>query len=172
VLSLLTTADGAPIVPGALIADIAAGSLAATIGIALALFARERTGRGAYLDCSMTDNLSVFAWWAVLNGRTTGRWPRPASDLFTGGSPRYRCYRTSDDRWLAVAAIEPQFWNRFCDAIGLADDFRNDAFDPAATAAAISERVASSNSAHWRGVFENVDACCAVVERLEDVTGN
>ena len=167
VLSLLTAADGTPVVPGALIADVAAGSLCAVKDVALALFARERTGRGAHVDCSMADNLALFAWWGASNGSASGRWPRPAGDLFTGASPRYRCYRTRDGRWLAVAAIEQQFWERLCDALAVPSGLRDDARDPAATAAAVAAGVAERDAAHWRAVFAGVDACCAVVEDVE-----
>jgi alpha-methylacyl-CoA racemase len=172
VLSLLANADGDPVVPGALIADIAAGSFCAVTDIALALYAREKTGRGAFLDCAMSDNLATFAMWGVVNGTSSGRWPRPASDLFTGSSPRYRCYRTADGRWLAVAALEPQFWDRFCDAVGLESDARNDARDPAATAAAVAVRVAAHDATHWRALFTEVDACCAIVDTVKEAFAN
>jgi alpha-methylacyl-CoA racemase len=172
VLSLLANAHGVPVVPGALIADIAAGSFAAIIDIVMALYAREKTGRGAFLDCAMSDKLAPFAMWGIVNGTSSGRWPRPACDLFTGGSPRYRCYRTADGRWLAVAAIEPQFWDRFCNAIGLEPDARSDARDPVATTAAVAICIAARDATHWRTVFTEVDACCAIVSSLEEAFAN
>jgi alpha-methylacyl-CoA racemase len=169
-LSLMTL-GGTAVVPGTLIADIAAGGFAAVINIALALLARASTGRGAHLDCAMAENLKPFVWWGRVNGASRGRWPASNADLFTGGSPRYRLYATADERQLAVAAIEPQFWQRFCDAIGLEKAARSDVFDPAATIAAVEACVRTHDAAHWRTVFADVDACCAVVDTVEEVFG-
>lgn len=169
-LSLMAV-DGVAAVPGTLIADIAAGAYAATLNIALALFARASTGRGAYLDCSMAENLKPFVWWGRVNGARSGRWPTSNADLFTGGTARYRLYATADERQLAVAAIEPQFWARFCEAIGLERALRNDIVDPAATAAGVEACIRAHDAAHWHAIFSDADACCAVVETVEDAFG-
>lgn len=169
-LSLMTQ-GGTAVVPGTLIADIAAGGYAAVINIALALVARAASGRGSYLDCSMAENLEPFVWWGRVNGASSGRWPPPNGDLFTGGSPRYRLYATADGRQLAVAAIEPRFWERFCDAVGLERALQNDLVDTAATVAGVEARVRAHDAAHWRTVFADVDACCAVVETVEEAFG-
>jgi alpha-methylacyl-CoA racemase len=166
-LSLMTV-DGVAAVPGTLVADIAAGAYAAVLNVALALFARTSSGRGAYLDCAMAENLKPFVWWGRVNGATSGRWPKPNGDLFTGGTARYRLYATSDGRQLAVAAIEPQFWARFCDAIGLEGALRIDMADPTATVAAVASRVGAHDAAHWRAVFTEVDTCCAIVDTVEE----
>ena len=86
--------DGAPVVPPALIADIAGGSYPAALNILLALRARDATGRGCHLDIAMTDNLFPLMWWALGQGFTAGRWPRPGNELLTGGSPRFGIYPT------------------------------------------------------------------------------
>jgi crotonobetainyl-CoA:carnitine CoA-transferase CaiB-like acyl-CoA transferase len=167
-LSLMTAEDGASVVPGTLIADIGAGAYAAVTNIALALFARASTGRGTYLDCAIAENLMPFVWWGRVNGAASGRWPLPAGDLFTGGTARYHLYDTSDGRQLAVAAIEPQFWERFCDAIDLDRGARNDVIDPAATIAAVEACIRARDAAYWRATFERVDACCAIVSTVEE----
>src|SRR5947208_649108 len=78
------------VVPPALVADIAGGSLPAVINILLALKQRERTGRGSHLDISMSDNLFTFMYSALGTGMVTGKWPRNGQDTVTGGSARYR----------------------------------------------------------------------------------
>jgi crotonobetainyl-CoA:carnitine CoA-transferase CaiB-like acyl-CoA transferase len=155
ILSLLATRDGEPIVPGVLLADIAAGSYPAFMNIVLALFARERTGRGAYLDVAMAHNLGPFA----LGGA--------AGTLFTGGSPRYRMYRTRDGKRLAVAALEPNFWNEFCTRLGLADDLRDDARDPAATAREIERLIAQRDAREWAELLVPFDTCTALLAPLD-----
>ena len=166
VLSLLTTALGEPVVPGALIADIGAGAYPVVINVALALLARERTGIGTHLDCAIARDLEPFALWARADG-AAGDWPETRSHLFTGRFARYNVYRTADDKWLAVAAIEPQFWERFCEAVELDAALRHER-DPEATRAGVAALVRSRDSRHWRALFQRVDACCAIVDRIEE----
>ena len=109
-LSIAAGNDGAPVVPAALVADIGGGTLPAVINVLLALRQRDRTGRGCKLDVSMSDNLFTFLYWALGNGHAAGLWPRPGGELVSGGSPRYQIYRTADDRFIAAAPLEEQFW--------------------------------------------------------------
>src|SRR5512134_2665463 len=78
---------GAPVVPPALIADIAGGAYPAVMNILLALRQRERDGRGCKLDISMSDNLFTFLYWALGDGQEGGKWPGSGDALVTGGSP-------------------------------------------------------------------------------------
>ena len=103
-LSLTAGADGAPVLPPALIADIAGGAYPAVINILMALRERDRSGRGSKLDISMSDNLFTFLYWAIGEGTAGGDWARPGSGLVTGASPRYQIYRTADDQFVAAAA--------------------------------------------------------------------
>jgi alpha-methylacyl-CoA racemase len=67
-LGLAAGADGAPVVPAALVADIGGGTYPAVINILLALRERDRTGEGCKLDVAMADNLFTFMYWAIGNG--------------------------------------------------------------------------------------------------------
>lgn len=167
-LSLTADGTGAPSMPHATIADIAGGSYPAVINILLALLQRQRTGRGCYLDVSMTDNLFVLSYWGLGNGFAAGDWPRPGAALTTGGSPRYRIYRAADSGYLAVGAIEQRFWDVFCRLIDLDQAARDDASNPAATIAAVAERIAAHPAAYWRRLFETEDVCCAVINSLDE----
>src|SRR3954470_4608220 len=110
-------ADGAPVLPAALVADIAGGTYPAVINILLGLRERDRTGVGCKLDVAMADNLFTLMYWALGNGHAAGAWPSQGGDLVTGGSPRYNIYRTRDERFLAAAPLEQKFWENFCDAL-------------------------------------------------------
>jgi alpha-methylacyl-CoA racemase len=155
-----------PVVPPALIADIAGGAYPALLNILVALRARDAGRGGAYIDVSMADNLFPFLYWALGNGQATGVWPGNGDALVTGGSCRYRLYETSDGRVLAAAPIEEKFWAKFCEAIGLDDDLRDDSRAPAATAARVSEIIRSKPSKHWESVFEAADCCCSIVRSV------
>lgn len=167
-LGLAAGADAAPIVPPALIADIAGGAYPAMINILLALRERETTGRGRRLDVAMADNLFTFMYWAIGNGLAAGEWASPGGELVTGGSPRYQIYRTRDGRFLTAAPLEQKFWENFCDAIGLDPQWRDDARDPRGTKEAIAQCVASRTSAAWRDKFAGKDVCCAIVASVEE----
>jgi crotonobetainyl-CoA:carnitine CoA-transferase CaiB-like acyl-CoA transferase len=163
VLGLAVGADGAPIVPPVLAADIAGGAYPAVMNILLALRGREASGVGAFLDIAMTDNLFPFAFWAQALVEAGGRAPLPSGELLSGGSPRYRIYPTSDGRFLAVAPIEQKFWENFCRLIELPAELRDDRRDSAATIAGVAARIATRSSQEWEQHFAGEDVCCSIV---------
>jgi alpha-methylacyl-CoA racemase len=167
-LGLAAGADGAPVLPPALIADIGGGAYPAVMNILLALQARAASGEGCRLDVSMSDNLFTFMYWAIGNGLAAGAWPRPGAALVTGGSPRYQVYCTSDDRFIAAAPLEERFWQNFCAEIGLASEFRDDRRNPDATRAAVASLIRAHPAAEWARRFAGKDVCCAVVARLQE----
>jgi crotonobetainyl-CoA:carnitine CoA-transferase CaiB-like acyl-CoA transferase len=170
-LSLSHGADGAPILPPVLLADIGAGTLPAVINMLLALRHRDLTGDGSRIDVSMTDNLFSFPYWGVARGVAHGNWPQ-AGERLTGGSPRYQLYRTSDGRHIAAAPLEQRFWAVFCETIGLPAEWRDDSKDPAGTRAAVADEIARHDSSHWRRIFEGTEACAVVVSTLEEAAAN
>lgn len=154
------------VVPPALIADIAGAAYPAVINILLALTERARTGRGRYLDVAMTDNLFPFMYWALGEGQATGQWPGNGSSLVTGGTARYRLYRTRDDQVLAAAPIEDRFWDNFVRIIGLEPEFASET-DPAATVRRVAEIIRGEDAATWRARFAGEDCCCSIVQTVE-----
>jgi alpha-methylacyl-CoA racemase len=171
-LALGADGDGAPTVPPTLIADFAGGSYPAVINILLALREREATGRGCHLDIAMADGMYSLMVMALAAGFTTGSWPRPGGDLLTGGSPRYRIYRTSDGRHLAVAALEERFWQRFCALIALESEHRNDRRNPAATERRIAQVIGARPAAYWSALLDGHDVCCAIVATPEQAVAD
>lgn len=166
-LGLTVGADGSPIPPAALVADIGGGTYPAVINILLALRDRERSGRGCKLDISMADNLFTFLYWAMGDGLAAQRWPRPGKELVTGGSPRYNIYRTKDDGFIAAAPLEERFWDNFCGAIELASELRDDRREPEATTRAVASRIREKTAAEWRQRFAGKDVCCNVVNSVQ-----
>ena len=154
--------------PPPLVADIGGGAMPAAMNILLALRERERTGKGCHLDSAMTDAMPSFAWYGLAQGQATGRYPQGGEGLLTGGSPRYGLYRTADDWFLAVGALEPKFWETFCEAIALAAPLRDDRQNPEATRDAIAAAIMAQPAAHWRATLEPRDCCCTVVRTLDE----
>ena len=152
-----------PVIPPALIADIAGGAYPAVMNIMFALFERERTGRGRYLDVAMTDNLFPFMYWALGSVMASGGTPGNGTDLVTGGTPRYRLYPTRDGKVVAAAPIEQKFWEEFCEIIGLEPELRDDRRDPQASARRCSEIIRGEDAETWRPRFQGRDCCCSIV---------
>jgi alpha-methylacyl-CoA racemase len=120
VLGLIGEADRKPAIPLNIIADYAGASLHGALGIALALFARERTGRGQHIDVSYLDT-SVSLLAATPNMRfffSDGLVPRRGAGFLGGSYPYYAIYETKDDQLLTIGCTEPWLWENFCKAIG------------------------------------------------------
>jgi len=168
-LALAAGSDGAPVVPAALVADIAGGSWPAVINLLLALRRRDRSGQGCRLDVAMTEGLQPFLFWAHAEMDAGRPPPAPAGALLSGGSPRYRCYRTADGRWLAVGALEDRFWQRFTDLIGLVESKADDGADPDAVTAHVAALIAARTAGDWESRLADEDVCCAIVRQPDEV---
>jgi len=167
-LALSMGSPAAPVLPPALIADVAGGAYPAVMNILLALRAREQTGRGCHIDVSMTDNLFTLMYSALGEGFATGTWPKNGRGIVTGGSPRYRLYEAKAGGMVAVAALEDRFWNVFCDVIALDASLRDDAVDPALTASRVALIIAGETTETWAARFQNKDCCCSIVRDLSE----
>jgi len=167
-LSLTKGADGAPVLPAALVADIAGGTYPAVINILLALRERDRTGSGCKLDIAMADNLFTLMYWGIGNGLAAGQWPTPGGDLVTGGSPRFNIYRTLDGHFLAAAPLEQKFWETFCELLDVPRALRDDVRDPEATRAAVADCVQAHTAERLQALFQGHDVCCTIATTLED----
>lgn len=167
-LSLVVSADGSPVLPPALIADIAGGSYPAIMNILLALLRRERCGTGCYIDVAMAENVLPFLYAAIAKQQISGVAPRAGEDMTTGGSARYGIYRTLDDRFLSVAPVEDRFWASFCDRIGLPDQAREDRSEPVKTKALVAAKIKEKTAAQWREIFQGYDVCVTVVATIDE----
>ncbi|MEO1193705.1 MAG: CaiB/BaiF CoA-transferase family protein [Pseudomonadota bacterium] len=167
-LSLSHGTPQQPVLPPALIADIAGGTYPAVMNILLALLQRARSGAGCFLDIAMTDSLFTFQYWAMGAGIASGDWPENGAGLVTGGTPRYQLYPTQDGRLLAAAPLEDKFWRAFCDLLDLREAWRADANDPEGTKRAVAEIVASQPASHWEPLLKAADCCCSIVKSLEE----
>jgi crotonobetainyl-CoA:carnitine CoA-transferase CaiB-like acyl-CoA transferase len=155
-------ADTAPAVPPVQPADLAAGSLAAALAIVAALLDRGRTGRGARLDVSMTHGSHD-----LVAHRLGGE---PVPRMLTGGLACYRIYATADGRWLTVGALEPRFFARLCELLGL-DELPPRQYDADAQdelAARLAARIAERPLADWLALLDGEEVCAGPVLSLEE----
>jgi len=113
------SAGGAPVIPGVQIADIGGGTLMAAVGILSALWAREETGRGQFVDIAMMDGSVAWQVVHVMRWLADRREPARGDTMLTGHHPCYAIYETRDGRHVTVGALEPHFWRTLCERIGL-----------------------------------------------------
>lgn len=166
-LSLQPGPSDRPVVPPALVADIAGGTFPAVINILLALRQRDLTGKGCHLDIAMTDAMFTFAWRALSGLWASGSMAQSGQHELTGGTPRYRLYPAKAGGIVACAALEDHFWRRFSDVIGLDPALADDRRDPDATASAVAAIIAARSADDWRPVFAQADCCVTIVRSLE-----
>jgi len=121
ILGITGQRGGPPVIPAAQIADIGAGGMMATIGILIALVNRRKTGRGQYIDISMLDG--VVSWLSMLASKyfVDGEIPERGGMMLNGQFPCYRVYRTKDDKYISIGALEAKFWENLCRALGRED---------------------------------------------------
>ncbi|MDY7548420.1 CaiB/BaiF CoA-transferase family protein [Glaciimonas sp. Gout2] len=169
-LALSTGADGAPVLPAALVADIAGGAYPAVMNILLALQARAQSGLGCHLDIAMADNLFTFMYWGLGNGFSAGEWPKRGKELVTGGSARYQVYRTSDNRYLAAAPLEDKFWTNFTEIIGIPQEEL--AADDQQAIARVAAAIAQHSADYWLEKFKGREVCVGLVADLEDAVAD
>ena len=118
ILGLIGEKNGKPVVPGVQIADIGGGSLMALSGICMALFHRDRTGEGQYIDVSMMDGAITWLYAAMSDYFVSGTVPKRGETRLDGQFAFYNVYETRDGKYMTVGASEFKFWKRLCELIG------------------------------------------------------
>lgn len=173
-LGVVTDAEGRPVPPANLVGDFGGGSTFLVMGVLAACWEAARSGRGQVVDAAIVDGVTSLT--GLLHGMMAGGlWAdRPRSNLLDGGMPWYDTYRTSDGRWMAVGALEPQFYDEMVRLLGLdpavADRSRRDRWP--AIRHALVEAFANRTQAEWTEVFEGSDACVAPVLSLTEAAGH
>lgn len=167
--------ESKPQVPGYTVADLA-GGLFAAFSVVSALLTRELgNGSGEYIDVSMTDVVLSFSQ-AVVQPVFEGENPRPGESELSGGLPWYDVYETADGEYVTFAALEPQFYRAFCEAVDRPDlidaHSTTDRAEREALRAELAEIFGSRTRAEWTealsGVEASVEPVYTLAEALED----
>ncbi len=155
-----------PVPFGLPMADLS-GAMLAGIAILGALFGRERTGQGAYLDMALLDG--VLSWMTPLAGAAffSGFELSAGSHPLLGGLPCFNIYQAADGKYLTLAALEPTFWQAFCQVVGR-DDLLPRQFDRT-----IKEEIADifrqKGQQEWLEAFEGTDGCVEAVNSFAEM---
>jgi alpha-methylacyl-CoA racemase len=160
-----------PLPPLNLLGDYAGGSLFAIIGTLAALVERSHTGVGAIIDTAMIDGVSTLLT-PIKDLADLGAWVEDrSSNLLDGGAPFYRTYETSDERFMAVGALEPAFYTAFVRGLGMEEADLPNRFDPQnwrELAATFGEAFSRGSRQHWQDVFDGTDACVTPVLSMSE----
>ena len=171
VLNLIGEPDRPPSIPGIQIADIAGGGMNAAIGILLALLAREKTGKGQYIDISMTDGMVGFLPAALFFHQLTGQEPKRADGFLSHRYACYNTYETADGLCLSIGAVENRFWKKLCEVLEVPkytelqydDKHRREILEYMRTA------FKKKTLAEWEAILGDHDICWGKVQSLSEV---
>lgn len=160
-----------PTPPVNFLGDYAGGTLFGVIGLLAALLEARRSGRGQVVDVAMTEGVGVILT-PLLGLLAAGAWEdRREANLLDGGAPFYAVYRTRDDRFLAVGALEDRFFEQLIRGLELDPGLVATRWDRTTWPAlrrAVAERVATRTRDEWTATFAGTDACVAPVLSLAE----
>lgn len=168
VLSKLGRADAAPFPPVNLLADFAGGSILCVMGIMMALHSRSNSGEGQIVDAALTDGAayaSSFLFSSI--NQIPMMWPgQRGCNLLDSGCPYYNTYGTKDGRYMAVGALEPQFYTALLQGLELGEaglPHQMELPKWGELAKAFQDKFASKTQSEWVEIFSKLDACVTPV---------
>lgn len=166
-LHAMGRAGGPPQVPLNTVGDFGGGGMLLAFGVLAALWERAASGAGQVVDAAVTDGVASLL--AMQYGfLASGVWrDERGGNVLDSGAPYYDVYETADGRWMAVGAVEPQFYAallRVLDLPGLPD--RDDRVHWPAIREAFAARFAERTRDEWAEAFASTDSCAAPVLSL------
>ncbi|MFN8288480.1 MAG: CoA transferase [Chitinophagales bacterium] len=171
-LGITGVQNGAPVIPGFQLADIAGGSYAAMNAVTAALYQREKTGQGEWIDVAMTDAVVPFTVLQFANYQGTKQNPGRSNFELSGALANYNVYECADGRYVALGSLEPKFWNAFCKKAGR-PDWANRFLQKGEELNKLKEEVRAffkaKTRAEWVNYFAAEDICLTPVNELEEL---
>ena len=170
VLSLNTLPDGRPLLPAFQLADVMGGSYPTMNACLLGLWQREQTGLGDHFNVSMTDHLlPLLALPLAMAHGTDGQFNKDNLQLLAGKLPNYNVYRCADGQYMALAALEPKFWKRFCEAVARTEWINRLFSDNDRLHEDLTHLFAEQPRTYWEVIARQTDCCLSPVYEVEEV---
>lgn len=175
-LHAIGRSGAAPVPPLNYVGDFGGGAMLLAVGVLSALLEAGRSGRGQVVDAAMTDGAALMS--AMMYGmKAAGQWSNQRGEnLLDGGAFFYDTYACADGRFVAVGAIEPQFYALLREHCGIADDPAFDGqLDPAAwplLKLRLAEVFRTRTRDAWCALLEGSDACFAPVLDWDEAPGH
>lgn len=170
VLDLVGEKDGLPCIPGVQIADIT-GSMNSVIGILMALYARNNTGRGQHIDISMTDCMLGMMSIPLFFQQMMNMDLKKSDNMFSHRYACYNTYETADGKYLTIGCVENRFWKKLCEHLDV-PKFANLQYDDEKRHEIIDifrDIFKQKNIASWEKELTDLDVCCTPIATLKDV---
>ncbi len=155
-----------PVPPLNLFGDFGGGSMFLVVGVLAALVERQFSGRGQVIDAAMVDGAPALGHllWSM---RGTGQWSDDrGTNIFDGSAPFYDTYECSDGRYIAVGALEPQFYAEMLRVLEIEPDSLGPQRDESGwphMRSVLTERIATRTRDEWAQAFDGVSACVTPV---------
>lgn len=158
-----------PVLTNMQIADVAAGSMNSVIGILAAVYYREKTGKGQFIDVSMQDGLIPLTAMDGTAFLASGAEPEREGERLNGGC-MYDFYETKDGKYISVGALEPQFWESFCKCIGMPELSAGGIWPENISEAKekVGSKILEKTRDEWTEIFGGNDACTEPVLSLKE----
>jgi len=169
VLGSLGRKNENPLAPANLLADFAGGSFTCALGILASLLERQVSGKGQIVDSAMVEGAAYVGSWLHASKAMPGLWDQQRGcNILDSGAHFYETYRTKDDKFLAVGAIEPQFYQTLLDKLNLVQDELPQFGDPDKLKLKLSKIFEQKTQEEWMKVFDGSDACVTPILNLQD----
>lgn len=163
--------DSEPIIPGFQLADIAGGSYMTINAVTAALYKREKTNTGEYIDIAMTDSVLPFIALPYAEYQANNKLRKGKFQL-SGSQANYNTYKCSDGKYIALGSLEPKFWNTVCERLGK-PEWQEKIIGDEATQAAIRKELqqifSQKTRAEWLAFFSNDDICLTPINDLSEI---
>jgi crotonobetainyl-CoA:carnitine CoA-transferase CaiB-like acyl-CoA transferase len=171
-IATLTGTQNNPMLMGLQVADIGGGGLNAVIAILMAIIARKNTGAGQYIDVAMLDGAMTWLTYAFSRYWGSKELPTRGNDRLTGGRPGYGIYRTKDNKFIAVGALEEKFWRNLCGVIEREDLIQQAQPSPKSKPEIIrvlQDAFLTKTRQEWLEISKEADICVTPAYELDEV---
>ncbi len=118
ILGLIGSSEEPPVIPLNLVADFAGAALYGALGISVALVARNKTGKGQYVDMAYMDGAVSLMTWFTCGYFFDGSMLKRGESWLHGAYPYYGVYETKDGKHITIGCLEPHFWENLCRFLG------------------------------------------------------
>ncbi len=163
---------GSPTPPGVQIADLGAGAMMCAFGILTALLAREKTGKGQFIDVAMFDGVIFWLAMQISKYALDGENPACGMQTFTGKYPSYNVYETKDGKYISLGNVEFKFWERFCRIIqreDLIEEHLPEGQKQEEVLKILQDIFKSKTRGEWETMLEDVETCFEPVNEIGEV---